>query len=189
MRTLIVQEWISLDGYASDKNNSLDFFIPIVREVYTDEYHKNFLDPIDCIVFGRKTYQQFAALWPNRPTEEDLLARKINTEQKIVFSNSITEAPWGKWNAATVEAGDPVSNMRKLKSAQGKNIVLWGSVSIAHLLMRENLVDEYHLLICPTLTGGGRKFFPEGVNTNALTLVECKRYNSGMVGLQYRVNK
>lgn len=96
MRKLIVEEWITLDGFVSDKNGKLDFFTSQVRETFTDDDRLKFLETVDCILFDRKTYQQFVALWPGRPTANDVLANKINTAQKIVFSNSLSETPWGK---------------------------------------------------------------------------------------------
>ena len=189
MRKLIAQEWISLDGYTSDKNNQLDFFAGSVRETYQDDHSRQFLATIDCILFGRKTYEQFAAVWPNRSIEGDLLAQKMNTAQKIVFSNSIDKAPWGKWKEATLESGNPITCISELKSSEGKSIVVWGSISLVQALMRESLVDEYHLFICPIVTGGGTKLFPEGLNQTPLTLIECARCDSGVVRLNYQVNR
>jgi dihydrofolate reductase len=188
MRKLIVQEWISLDGYATDRNDGLDFFAPAVRQIIGDDYHKTFLEEIDCILLGRKTYEQFATLWPGRPIEGNLLAKKINTEQKIVFSTSIKKAPWGKWEAARVEADDPVPMIKKLKSSPGKDIVVFGSISLAQLLMNNHLVDEYHTLICPILTGGGKRLFVEGQGPIALTVKACKQHHNGIVSLNYKVN-
>lgn len=189
MRQLIVQEWVSLDGYASDKNDKLDFFAPIVRETYADDHHRKVLRTIDCILLGRKTYEQFAGVWPQRPIETDLLAQKMNTGRKIVFSNLLENALWGNWKEGSVETGDPVSCVRKLKLSQGKNIVVWGSISLAQLLMRNHLVDELHLFVCPVITGGGKKLFPDGFDPIPLTMHESKQYNnSGVVFLNYKIN-
>jgi len=65
-RKLIVEEWLSLDGYVSDKAGGLDFFAKHVRDAYTTAYRLDVLNSVDTILFGRKTYQQFSALWPAR---------------------------------------------------------------------------------------------------------------------------
>jgi dihydrofolate reductase len=187
MKKLIVQEWISLDGYATDKDSKLDFFAPSVRETYSDDYFKSFLNDIDCILMGRKTYEQFAAVWAGRPIEGDLLARVMNTAQKIVFSKTLSRAPWGEWKEATIETEDPVARIKKLKQVDGKNIMLWASLSLAALLIRENLVDEYRMFICPTITGGGRKFPSEGSNRATLKLIDSKHFNNGVVSTSYKV--
>lgn len=186
MRKLIVQHWTSLDGFAADNEGKLDFFIQTIRPIYQGDY-ENFLDSIDCILFGRSTYALFSSTWPDRPIEEDFLATKINTTPKIVFSKSLTQAPWGKYQPATVDSSDPILSIKKLKSAEGKNIILWGSVSITQLAMRENLIDEYHLIICPTLTGGGKRLMPALPNPLPLTLLNSKQYDNGTVLLRYRV--
>lgn len=139
------------------------------------------------MLFGRKTYEQFAALWPERTIEGDALAEKINQGQKIVFSNSIARAPWGKWNDASVQRGDPVPLINSLKSTEGKNLILWGSLSLAQTLMRNNLVDEYHILICPTINGGGKKLFANEMPGTPLTLMQSERYTNGVVSLQYQI--
>ena len=64
VRKLVVEEWISLDGYVSDRNGKLDFFTSSVGASYDDKGGAAFLNSIDCILFGRKTYQQFASRWP-----------------------------------------------------------------------------------------------------------------------------
>jgi dihydrofolate reductase len=82
-------------------------------------------------------------------------------------------------------AGDAVEETKKLKQFDGKNIVIWGSLSLAKALIKENLVDEYHLQICPAIIGGGRLLFPNLEVFQNLKLMSTKRYNTGVVYLQY----
>jgi dihydrofolate reductase len=186
MRKLIVEEWISLDGAVSDKDENLSFFTRYVRESYTTESRIAFLDSIDTIFLGRKTYTQFASVWSGRPLEEDALARKMNTGKKIVFSNTLNEAPWGKWEKAEIERSNLEEKVIELKSMPGKNIVIWGSISIAQQLMKEGLVDEYHLHCCPVITTGGRKLFTEDIPPSSLTLIDIKHYSSAIAYLHYK---
>jgi dihydrofolate reductase len=185
MRKLVIEEWISLDGHVADGLARLDFFTGLVRETYTDDHRTQFLETIDCLLMGRKTYELFAALWPDRPVENDLLAAKINHTEKIVLSGTLVNAPWGIWQPALVEPGDAVEVVTALKKQQRKNIVLWGSISLAQILMKEKLADEFHLHICPTITGGGRKLFPEDMASSSLQLIETKQYKTGIVFLRY----
>ena len=62
---------------------------------------------------------------------------------------------------------------------------MWGSISVAQSLMKENLIDEYHIQLCPVLTGGGRNLFPQKMNFNRLNLLEVRQYNTGTVFLNY----
>jgi dihydrofolate reductase len=187
MRKVIVEEWISLDGFISDSEGKLDFFASHVRQTYSTAERKHFLETIDCILFGRKTYEQFAALWPQRSTDNDHLAQLINNGDKIVFSQALKAAPWGTWREAQVLRGDVIDHVKILKKPSGKNLVVWGSISLVNTLMRARLIDEIHLHICPTLLGGGTRLFENGLDPTALDLSESKLYGPGIVLLKYEL--
>lgn len=82
-------------------------------------------------------------------TETEIIADKLNSTDEIVFSGSLTRAPWGKWPYATIVKTDDSKEVFKLKSEPGKYLVLWGSTSLLQSLIKENLIDEYRLRICP----------------------------------------
>ena len=187
MRRLILEEWVSLDGYAADKNGQLDFFTARTPEEnkYSDQDQLKFLETVDTILLGRKTYDLFVEFWPSATTDKEAIADRLNATKKIVFSNTITKAPWGKWPDAEVISGEAIDAIKKLKAAPGKNMVIWGSISLAQSLMKENLIDEYHIQLCPALTGGGRKLFTEDIGAGNLTLQELRQYNTGTVFLNY----
>lgn len=191
MRKLILEEWVSLDGYVTDKNNQLDFFTNLTpdQNKHSDIDQLKFLETIDTILLGRKTYELFVDFWPTATTDKEVIADKLNAIKKIVFSNTITKAPWGKWAEAEIIAGEATSEIKKLKSFPGKNMVLWGSISLAQSLMRENIIDEYHIQLCPVLTGGGRSLFTQQINFNQLRLKELRKYDTGTVFLNYEPAK
>ena len=191
MRKLILEEWISLDGYATDKNGQLDFFTNLTPEQnkYSDADQLKFLETIDTIILGRKTHELFADFWPDATTDKEVIADRLNEIPKIVFSNTIAKAPWGKWPEATVMSGEATTNIKTLKSKPGKNMVLWGSLSLAQSLMKENLIDEFHLQVCPVLTGGGRALFSNATDLRQLHLSEVRQYNTGTVFLNYHPAK
>jgi len=187
MRKLILEEWVSLDGYVTDKNGQLDFFTNLTPEQnkYSDSDQLKFLETIDTILLGRKTYELFVDFWPGATTDKEAIADKLNETKKIVFSNTITNAPWGQWAEAAIITGEATSEIKNLKLLPGKNMVLWGSISLAQSLMKENLIDEYHIQLCPVLTGGGRNLFPQKMNLDRLNLLEVREYNTGTVFLNY----
>ena len=191
MRKLILEEWMSLDGYVADKDGQLDFFTNLTPEqnTYSDNDQLKFLETIDTILLGRKTYELFVDFWPNTTTDKEVIADKLNETKKIIFSNTITKAPWGHWTDATIIGGDVIRAIKELKLQQGKDMVLWGSISLAQSLMKENLIDEYHIQLCPVLTGGGRNLFPEQMNFGQLKLLEVRQYNTGTVFLNYELIK
>lgn len=185
MRKLIVQEWLSLDGYAEDKNGKLDFFPPADANKYSDEDQVKFMDDIDTILLGRVTYQLFVDFWPTATTDTEAIADKLNSTTKMVFSNTLKTAPWGKWPEASIIKGDAATQVRKLKELPGKNMVLWGSLSLSQALIKESLIDEYHIQLCPTAVGGGKAFFPLLNESSQFVLTGFKKYDSGVMFLQY----
>jgi dihydrofolate reductase len=191
MRKLIVEEWVALDGFVADKNGQLDFFTNLAPEenTYSDRDQLQFLESIDTILLGRKTYELFADFWPTATTDKEVIADKLNGTKKIVFSNTLSKAPWGKWPEAEIISGEAIAAIKKLKLLPGKNMVLWGSISLAQALMKENLIDEYHIQLCPVLTGGGRTFFSGEIKAEQLDLTEWRKYNTGVVFLNYAVKK
>ncbi|MGV3696049.1 dihydrofolate reductase family protein [Flavobacterium sp.] len=189
MRKLILEEWLSLDGYAADKEGNLDFFTNLTPEEnkYSDQDQLKFLESVDTILLGRKTYELFVDFWPNATTDIEVIADKLNETDKIVFSNSLKTAPWGKWDNARVISGEAIEAIKKLKAFPGKDMVLWGSISLAQALMKENLIDEYHIQLCPVLTGGGRSLFADEMHLKELKLSEVRKYDTGTVFLKYNL--
>lgn len=185
MRKVIFQEWITMDGYAADSKGSTSFFESPELSENSDHDLVQFMDGIDTILLGRKTYDMFVEYWPQATTDKELIADILNSTPKIVFSKSLKSAPWGKWPAAEVESGDVVAKIKKLKQQPGKNMVLWGSIKIAQVLMKEGLIDEYHFRIVPKLLGSGRSLF-EDVKPMELDLFFSKQYPSGLMLLQYK---
>ncbi|HYF32585.1 MAG TPA: dihydrofolate reductase family protein [Chitinophagaceae bacterium] len=188
MRKLILEEWVSLDGYVSDKNGRLDFFTRLTPEenTYSDADQLRFLETVDTILLGRKTYELFVDFWPTATIDKEVIADRLNETKKIVFSGTLKKAPWGRWPEAEVISGSAADAIRNLKSMPGKNMVMWGSISLAQSLMKENLIDEYHIQLCPTLTGGGRSLFTHDINYSELKLTEVRQYNTGTVFLSYQ---
>lgn len=186
MRKLIFQEFISLDGYAADKNHSTSFF---ESPVYSEESDNDLLSEMqrfDTILLGATTYKLFVDFWPNATKEEQIVADKLNSIPKIVFSNTLSNAPWGKWPEASIMKGDAANNVRELKKRDGGDMVLWGSISVAQKLMEENLIDEYQIRIVPVVLGAGKLLFKPGRQTE-LELTNSKTYSSGLQLIHYKI--
>jgi dihydrofolate reductase len=187
MRKLVLEEWLSLDGFAADKEGKLDFFPTTEVNQHSDEDQLRFLDGVDTILLGRKTYELFAGYWPTATTDKEIISDRLNELPKIVFSNTLKEAPWGKWTPARVVSGDAVTEIERLKAENGKQMVMWGSLSLAQRLVTAGLIDEYHLQFCPTLVGGGRPLFPDLRSYTKLKRVSVRTYDTGVVFLQYEL--
>src|SRR3989337_2993565 len=106
MRQLIFQEFLSLDGYAADKDHSTKFFEAPEFAEDSDEDLLAEMNRFDTILLGANTYKLFVDYWPTADSTEQIVADKLNSIPKIVFSKTLTEAPLGKWPPATVVATD-----------------------------------------------------------------------------------
>lgn len=186
MRKLILGQWLSVDGYAADKNGELGFFPwgEDTRQLDLDQL--KFMDSVDTILLGRKTYEIFVSYWPGEGKDE-IIGERLNSLSKVIVSNTLKEAPWGKWPNATILDGDAVAGVQAMKSKPGFDIILWGSISLAQTLMKANLIDEYHIHLAPSLAGGGRQLFAESDTMTKLKLVSSTKYDNGVMLLKYQV--
>lgn len=187
MRQVILQEFVSLDGMAAGPNDSVDFVPASTRgDRAFGQEQLALMDTIDAILLGRKTYSMFAGYWPNvTEGDEKPFAEKINALPKIVFSKTVDRAPWGSWPAAHIVRTSPAEEVKKLKQHSGKAMVLWGSLSLAQSLIDAGLIDEYRLVVCPVVLGGGRALFREPGPSIAMKLQNARAMDRGAVVLRY----
>ena len=182
MRRLIFQEYVTLDGYAAGPNDELDFFDTVAEQA--DEDNLELLDHVDTMLLGARTYRLFIEYWPTA-TDDEVIAPRLNALRKVVASTTLDAAPWGEWEPGSV-VRDAVAAVRELKAEDGKDIILWGSISLFHTLFTEGLVDEIQLRVCPLVLGAGKSVFPTGRDSVPLKLVEAKPWASGGVVLRYQ---
>ena len=188
MRSVILQEFVSVDGSAAASDGTVDF-VPAATSGDESFGRRQlaFIGSVDTILLGRVTYELFARYWPKVTDGDDKpFADKINSTPKIVFSRTLERAPWGDWDAATIVKDNAVEEVHKLKQKPGRDIVIWGSLSIAQTLMAEHLIDEYQLLVCPVVLPGGIPLFRDHARSVELTLLATKSFDHGAVLLAYR---
>src|SRR5687767_7971388 len=116
MRRLIMEQWLSLDGYAEDRDGTLDFFPNTEENRYSDRDQLAFLGTVDTILLGRRTYQLFVDFWPTATSDREIIADRLNAIPKVVCPNTLTDAPWGTWQPARVARGDAIEEVRRLKA-------------------------------------------------------------------------
>jgi dihydrofolate reductase len=128
------------------------------------------------MLFGRRTYEQFASYWPHQP-DDNPYAAVLNNRQKYVVSTTLSKPlPWA--NSTLLE---DVQAVAALKEQSGGDIVVLGSGELTGSLMRHDLIDEYVLSIHPLVLGSGRRLFPEGSPFAKLRLVESVTTTTGVV--------
>ena len=190
MRRVILQEFVSANGLAAGPNDKVDFVPEATQgDRSLDDRQLAFMDSIDTMLLGRVTYEMFAGYWPNVTSGDDKpFADKLNALQKVVVSTSLRRAPWGngEWDDARIVKRDVPSAVAELKHGPGKDIVLWGSLTLAQSLMAHSLIDEYQLIVLPVVLAKGRPLFAEP-RALGLELVETRSFDRGGVLLAYTV--
>jgi len=134
------------------------------------------------MLFGRRTYEDFYAVWPKR-TDSPFTA-VLNNIQKYVASTTLKEPL--PWINSTLLKGDVPEAVAALKAQPGKDLVVMGSLQLVQTLRKHNLVDEYVLLIHPLVLGAGIRLFPDGAAFAALRLVDAKPTTTGVIVATYR---
>jgi dihydrofolate reductase len=105
----------------------------------------------DAVLMGRRTYEGFAPVWPTR--SGDPYSDHINSMRKYVVSSTLRDP---EWTNTTVIAGDPIEEIRRIKSEPGKDIVQYGFGVLSHALMEHGLLDELRLWVHPLFVGKAR---------------------------------
>ena len=131
----------------------------------------------DAFLLGRTTYEIMAAYW-SKVTDEDEVARKLNSLPKHVASRTLDKVTW---NNSTLIKGDLVEEVMKLKAKAGEELQVHGSGILAQTLIQHGLIDEYRLWFHPIVLGSGKRLFPAGTAPIALKLIEAKTTGTGVV--------
>jgi dihydrofolate reductase len=133
------------------------------------------------MIFGRRTYEDFYAYWPNQTKYP--YTDVLNKAPKYVASRTLKEPL--AWSNSTLLKGDAAAAVAELKSQPGKDFLIMGSGDLVQTLMKHNLVDQYILLIHPLVLGTGRRLFAEGSPHTKLKLVDTKTTEKGVVIVTY----
>lgn len=135
----------------------------------------------DTLLFGRQTYQEFAAYWPDKGSDVPF-ADHINNTPKLVASTTLDRVDWRK---TSLIRGDLVQFLTRLKQLPGRNISMIGSGTLVRSLLRDDVLDELRLLVHPIVVGRGKRLFDDYVQKK-LKLVDSKTFATGVVHLIYR---
>jgi dihydrofolate reductase len=192
MRKVIVQEWMTLDGVvqapgAADEDTTGGFKYGGWHLRYFDDISQQWvvedLAAAGGFLLGRRTYEGFAAHWPNASEEEQVVAQPLNTKPKYVASRTLTEPL--EWQNSTVLQGDVAKAVAALKQEDGGDLLVVGSTELVQTLIEHDLVDEFHLMIDPLIVGGGKRIFRDDGALRPLRLLDSKATTTGAILATY----
>jgi dihydrofolate reductase len=133
------------------------------------------------LLFGRRTYDIFAAFWPHHE-DEPHWGKPYGKAKKYVVSHNPVELLWSNSELIT---GDVVAEIKKLKNSDGPDLWVWGSSNLIQTLIKNNLVDRMHLWTFPITIGTGKKLFAEGTQPKRFKMVEGKITSTGIIFATY----
>ena len=173
---LVATEYVSLDGIFDEPGEwSFPFFNEEAMQYKSDE-----LATADAQLLGRNTYEGFAKAWPTMEGTGEF-GVKFNSMPKYVVTSTLDKL---EWSGSKPVKGDVIAEVRKLKEQPGNDLLLQGSGMLFRALMRDNLIDRYKLMIHPIVIGRGNHLFGDTGDHARLTLVDTKRFATGVVILE-----
>ena len=185
MAQLIYSMIMSLDGYVEAAEGGIGTGADD-PEVHT--FVNDLFRPVGTYLYGRRMYETMV-YWetahevPDQPPHVVQYARDWQAADKVVYSTTLTSISISSARTRIERAFDPDA-VRRLKAEADRDLTVDGP-NLAAQAIRAGLVDEYHLFVTPTVVGGGKRFFPDGVRLD-LDLVEERWFASGLVYTRYR---
>ncbi len=182
MRKLTLFNFITLNGYYKGADNDISWHR---HDAEGAEFSANNMKSGNMLLFGRTTYEMMASWWPTPMAAEafPVVAKGMNSAEKIVFSNTIEEP---KWNNTTVMNGDIAGKIRQMKQQPGPDMTILGSGSIGSLFLSEGLIDEVQLMIDPVVLSSGTAVFNNIKHSLNLEFTDHKVFKSGTILLFYK---
>jgi dihydrofolate reductase len=178
MRKVVANFFISLDGVVERPDQ---WHFPYFNDEMGQAVGEG-MATSDTMLLGRQTYEEFAAYWPQQPSDVPP-ADQMNSTPKIVVSNTLTAASWQ--NSRIVRGDELAAELNRLKQQDGKNIGTVGSATLVRSLLRDGLLDELHLLVHPLVVGSGKRLFEEGTGQVPLKLLSSQTFSTGVLHLSY----
>ena len=163
------------DGGFEQGGWTVDYWDERMGEVMDGQFAE-----VDAMLLGRKTYEIFAAHWPN--VEDDPFAAKLNGMPKYVASRTLDSVEWT--NSSLLE-GEVAEAVAELKAERGDVILVQGSSNLIQTLLANDLVDEFWLWVFPVVVGDGKRLFGDGTIPAALDLASAETSSTGVQLLRY----
>lgn len=170
-RKVILYIAMSLDGFIAKQDDDISFLSPMEQEGEDYGYSK-FIETIDVVILGRKTYDKILSMgidWPYGDREVYILTRTPKPDSGNIqfYSGSLPDL------------------ISSLKNQEGKHIYCDGGAETVHQLLQDDMIDEMTISIIPVLLGDGIRLFKGGIQEKKLEFINAKTFEKGLVQLRY----
>jgi dihydrofolate reductase len=197
MRKVVVNEFMSLDGVAQAPGGAEEdpsggfthggWHMQYMEDEGTMKWVLDSILEAGGFLLGRRTWEIFAAYWPNASEEEQVVAEPLNSKPKYVASTTLSEPL--EWQGSTLLHGDLEEAVGALKQEDGGDLHVIGSTHLVRALIERGLVDELRLMIDPVALGGGKRFFPDDGALRAWSLVDGQVAGNGALLMTYELRR
>ena len=186
MGRLVVTEFMTVDGVMEapgfdEHRSGRNAWALRLSDDDMQVFNRDQLRDADALLFGRTTYQIWAAFWPSLKDEASF-GQRVNELPKFVVSKSLGHADWDN---TTILRGDPAEEAAALKARIDGELLVYGSADLVSALMSAELVDEYRIIVFPVVLGSGKRLFRDESDLRYLRLTSARTFPSGAVLLVY----
>jgi dihydrofolate reductase len=187
MRKLKIIEHMTLDGviqHSADENGfrysdwSAPYRSPAGRDAVLAAQGEKF-----DLLLGRRTYDLWSTFWPKAPSSP--MADGLNAATKFVATHRPESL--GAWGPVESVGVDFAQGIRRIKSQDGPDLILWGSSTLTSTLLENGLADEVWLAVYPILLGTGKRLFANGTPPRTFELISSNAFPSGIIFNNYKV--
>jgi len=177
---------MTINGYVAQANGKSDWMTWNPDDELI-AFMVSMLDTSDILLVGRKTADSIIKYWEDEAVNNPAhpFAKKIAALPKVVFTKTLDTS---KWNNTTLANGSLIEKITDLKKQNGKDILVFGGAGFVSSLIKEGLIDEYHLIVNPTAISNGMTIFNTFDNVRKFTPIQAKLYPGGKTVLSYRPN-
>src|SRR4051794_22738414 len=184
---LVVTEFMTLDGVMEapgleEHRGGRNGWAMQITDGLLQAFNLSQVAGADALLFGRTTYNVWAAFWPTAPDVAADLGRQINALPKYVVSKTLRDP---EWENTVVLRGSLEDEIRRLKEMPGGEVVLYGSADLLAGLLELDLVDELRIVLFPVVLGSGKRLFREEADLRHLRLISAEPTPAGAVLLRY----
>jgi dihydrofolate reductase len=184
MRRLKLQMQMTINGYVAGPNGENDWMTWNPDDEFL-AFLVSLIDSSDTLVLGRKTAEGIIPFWEDMAKKNPVhpFAKKIVDIPKVVFTKTLDKSTW---NNTTLAKEDIAEEIAKLKKQNGKDILVFGGAGFVSSLIKEKLIDEYHLIVNPTAIGNGMTIFNSLDEIQKFSPLQAKLYPGGKTVLSYK---
>ena len=184
MRKVKLSMQMTINGYVGQPNGEMDWMTWNPDDEFMEFINSHF-DSSDTLLLGRKMADGFINHWESAfdKNPETPFAKKIVDLPKVVFTKTLEKSTW---NNTVLAKGNLADEIADLKKQNGKDIAVVGGAGFVSSLIKEGLIDEYHLIVNPTAIGSGMTSFNSLDRIQKFTPTASKLYSGGKTVLSYK---